>query len=210
VVGFNFEANSKGLILASGYSYCLESMIGLDWFAANVRPRPIGSIAAVGYPGDYGGDVAAGAEEVGGGERRAVRGFIPTAPERGIVGSQDGAVGAIVASGADVVVLGVGPAETAEIVGKVAASGAPLGSILFLGAGPTWNPLLLATAAAAGADRAVHERLAVGGLHRRLAPATRRCVRRSPRQRTDQPGLRRWLGVAVPDQGGARGCGGER
>jgi ABC-type branched-subunit amino acid transport system substrate-binding protein len=144
--GFNFEANSKGLILASGYSYCLESMIGLDWFAAN-GPRPIGSIAAVGYPGDYGGDVAAGAEAWAAANDVPFASFIQTAPNF-IAGSQDAAVGAIIASGADIVVLGVGPAETAEIVGKVAASGAPLGSILFLGAGPTWNPALLATAAA--------------------------------------------------------------
>jgi ABC-type branched-subunit amino acid transport system substrate-binding protein len=144
--GFNFEANSKGLILASGYSYCLESMIGLDWFTAN-GPRPIGSIAAVGYPGDYGGDVAAGAEAWAAANDVPFAGFIQTAPNF-IAGSQDAAVGAVIASGADIVVLGVGPGETAEIVGKVAASGAPLGSILFLGAGPTWNPALLATAAA--------------------------------------------------------------
>jgi ABC-type branched-subunit amino acid transport system substrate-binding protein len=144
--GFNFAANSKGLILASGYSYCLESMIGLDWFTAN-GPRPIGSIAAVGYPGDFGGDVAAGAEAWATANDVPFAGFIQTGPNA-ITGSQDAAVGAVIASGADVVVLGVGPAETAEIVGKVAASGAELGSILFLGAGPTWNPALLATAAA--------------------------------------------------------------
>jgi ABC-type branched-subunit amino acid transport system substrate-binding protein len=144
--GFNFADNSKGLILASGYSYCLESMIGLDWFAAN-GPRPIGKIAAVGYPGDYGGDVAAGAGLWAAANDVEFTGFIPTGPNF-LVGTQDAAVGAIVASGADIVLLGVGPSETAEIVGKVAASGAPLGSILFLGAGPTWNPLLLGSPAA--------------------------------------------------------------
>ncbi len=144
--GFNFKENSAGLILPSGYSYCLESMIGLDFFKAN-GPRPIGSVAAVGYPGDYGGDVAAGAEKWAAVNDVPFTGFIATGPNF-VVGSQDGAVGAIIASGADIVVLGVGPAETAEIVGKVAASGAPLGSILFLGAGPTWNPALLGTAAA--------------------------------------------------------------
>jgi ABC-type branched-subunit amino acid transport system substrate-binding protein len=144
--GFNFVENSKGLVLASGYSYCLESMIGLDWFAAN-GPRPIGKVAAVGYPGDYGGDVGAGAGLWAAANDVEFTGFIPTGPNA-IVGTQDGAVGAIIASGADIVLLGVGPAETAEIVGKVAASGAPLGSILFLGAGPTWNPALLGSPAA--------------------------------------------------------------
>lgn len=144
--GFNFEENSQGLILASGYSYCLESMIGLDWFNEN-GPRPIGTVAAVGYPGDYGGDVAEGARLWAEANDVPFAGFIQTAPNA-IVGSQDAAVGAILSSGADLVVLGLGPAENAEIVGKVAASGQPLGSILFLGAGPTWNPALLQTAAA--------------------------------------------------------------
>jgi ABC-type branched-subunit amino acid transport system substrate-binding protein len=143
--GFNFREASKGLILASGYSYCLESMIGLDWFAAN-GPRPIGTLAAVGFPGDYGGDVAAGVEKWAAANDVAYAGFIATGPNF-LVSTQDAAVGAILNSGADVVVLGVGPTEMAEIVGKVAAT-APLGSILFLGAGPTFNPLVLASPAA--------------------------------------------------------------
>jgi len=147
--GFNFAENSSGLILASGYSYCLESMIGLDWFT-EFGPRPIGSIAAVGYPGDFGGDVAEGARLWAEANDVTFTGFIQTAPNA-VVGSQDAAVGAILASGADIVVLGLGPAETAEIVGKTAASATaerPPGSILFLGSGPTWNPALLGTAAA--------------------------------------------------------------
>jgi ABC-type branched-subunit amino acid transport system substrate-binding protein len=144
--GFNFDANSKGLILASGYSYCLESMIGLDWFT-EFGPRPIGKIAAVGFPGDYGGDVAAGARLWAEANDVPIADFISTLPNA-FVGTQDAAVGAIIASGADVVVLGVGPGEAAEIVGKIAVVGGPLGSILFLGAGPTWNPIILQTPAA--------------------------------------------------------------
>ena len=148
--GFNFQENSQGLILASGYSYCLESMIGLDWFNEN-GPRPIGSVAAVGYPGDYGGDVAEGARLWAEANGVPFAGFIQTGPNF-LVGSQDAAVGAVLESGADIILLGVGPAENAEIVGKVAATqqagGQALGSILFLGAGPTWNPALLQTAAA--------------------------------------------------------------
>jgi hypothetical protein len=49
--GFNFDGeHSKGLILASGYSYCLESMIGLDWFN-EFGPRPIGSRRCGRLPG---------------------------------------------------------------------------------------------------------------------------------------------------------------
>lgn len=144
--GFHFADQSKGLIVPSGYSYCLESMIGLDWFQEN-GPAPISRVAAVGYPGDYGGDVAAGAELWAEANSVEFGGFLPTGPNA-LVGTQDEAVRAILNSAANVVVLGVGPAETAEIVGKVAASGAPVGSILFLGAGPTWNPALLGSPAA--------------------------------------------------------------
>ena len=148
--GFNFPENSKGLILPSGYSYCLESMIGLDWFTAN-GPRPIGSVAAVGYPGDYGGDAAAGAQKWAEANGVPFAGFIPTGPNS-LVGSQDLAIGAILASEADIFVLGVGPTEMAQLVGGVAqvqqANGIPLGSKLFLGASPTWNPALMQSPAA--------------------------------------------------------------
>lgn len=144
--GFNFAEQSKGLVVPSGYSYCLESMIGLDWYSEN-GPVPVGSIAAVGYPGDYGGDVAAGAQLWAEANGVNFAGFLPTGPNA-IVGTQDEAVRAILNSGANIVILGVGPSETAEIVGKVAASGAPVGSVMFIGAGPTWNPLLLGSPAA--------------------------------------------------------------
>lgn len=144
--GFHFADQSKGLIVPSGYSYCIESMIGLDWYNEN-GPVPVGSIAAVGYPGDYGGDVAAGAELWADANAVNFAGFIPTGPNA-LVGTQDEAVRAILNSGANIVMLGVGPSETAEIVGKVAASGAPLGSVMFIGSGPTWNPLLLGSPAA--------------------------------------------------------------
>ena len=159
--GFDFDEGSAGLILSSGHSYCLESMIGLDWFDQN-GPRPIGSVVAVGYPGDYGGDVAEGARLWAEANDVPFLGFIQTAPNA-VVGSQAAAVGAIIASGADIVVLGVAPGETAEIVGFVAASATaerPPGSILFLGAGPTWNPLLLASPAAA----------ALTGLYTNISP----------------------------------------
>jgi hypothetical protein len=63
----------------------------------------------------------------------------------GAVENQDEAVTAILGSGADVVVIATGPAEMAEIVGKVAVSEA---NIQFLGSVPTWNPALLNSPAA--------------------------------------------------------------
>jgi ABC-type branched-subunit amino acid transport system substrate-binding protein len=140
--GWGFEEADRGLILESGYSYCIESMIALDWVSENrVEPE---SVMAVGYPGDYGGDAAAGAELWAEAAGVDFLGFVETAPNA-IVGSQDAAVSQVVTGEPDVVILGVGPAETAEIVGGAAAQGF---EGQFMGSVPTWNPALLQTAAA--------------------------------------------------------------
>jgi ABC-type branched-subunit amino acid transport system substrate-binding protein len=139
--GYNFSENDKDLILETGYSYCVEAVVGLDWFSEN-HSEPA-SIAAVGYPGDYGGDSAAGAElwaEANGAEVTVV----PTGPNQ-VTGGQDAVVSAILGANPEVVILAVGPAENAEIVGKLAASGF---TGRFLGSLPTWNPALLQSAAA--------------------------------------------------------------
>jgi ABC-type branched-subunit amino acid transport system substrate-binding protein len=140
--GWHFPESDRGLIMESGYSYCLESMIGLDWHAEN-RGDP-SAVLAVGYPGDYGGDAAAGVEAWAEAAGVEFLGFVETAPNA-IVGSQDAAISQVVTSGADVVVIAVGPAETAEIVGGSAAQEF---TGQFMGAVPTWNPALLQTAAA--------------------------------------------------------------
>jgi ABC-type branched-subunit amino acid transport system substrate-binding protein len=140
--GWSFEESDSGLILESGYSYCIESQIGLDWVSANVTEPE--TVLAVGYPGDYGGDSAAGVEAWAGAAGVDFAGFVDTLPNA-IVGSQDEAIGQVLGSGADVVVLAVGPAETAEIVGGSVANGF---EGQFLGSVPTWNPALLGTAAA--------------------------------------------------------------
>ena len=139
--GYNFADNDKGLILETGYSYCVEAVVGLDWFSEN-HSEPA-SIAAVGYPGDYGGDSAAGAElwaEANGAEVTVV----PTGPNQ-VTGGQDAVVSAVLGADPDVVILAVGPAEAAEVVGKLAASGF---TGRYLGSLPTWNPALLQSAAA--------------------------------------------------------------
>jgi ABC-type branched-subunit amino acid transport system substrate-binding protein len=140
--GWGFTDNDMGLILESGYSYCIESMIGLDWFTRE-RQQP-GKVLAVGYPGDYGGDSATGVEAWAAATGAEFGGAVETAPNAQ-VGTQDAAVQQIVGSEADVVFLAVGPAETAEIVGKSLAAGY---TGQFLGSIPTWNPALLDTAAA--------------------------------------------------------------
>lgn len=139
--GYNFTENDKGLILETGYSYCVEAVVGLDWFAEN-HSEPA-SIAAVGYPGDYGGDSAAGAQlwaEAHGAEVTVV----PTGPNQ-VTGGQDAVVSAVLQAEPDVVLMAVGPAENAEIVGKLTASGF---TGRFLGSLPTWNPALLESPAA--------------------------------------------------------------
>jgi ABC-type branched-subunit amino acid transport system substrate-binding protein len=140
--GWQFEETDNGLILESGHSYCIEAMVGLDWFAENKAEPTV--VLAIGYPGDYGGDFAAGAERWAAANDVEFAGFVETGPNA-VVGNQDAAVAQILSSGADVVALGVGPAETAEIVGKAAAGGY---TGQFLGAVPTANPALLETAAA--------------------------------------------------------------
>lgn len=151
--GYNFAENDKGLILEFGYSYCTEAIVGLDWHTENVAAPT--SIAAVGYPGDYGGDSAAGVQkwaEANGVAEDAVT-VIPTGPNQ-VTGNQDAVVSAVAAASPDVVVLAVGPAENAEIVGKLAAGGF---TGQFLGSLPTWNPALLQSAAAPALQALYHQ-----------------------------------------------------
>ena len=140
--GWQFPEDDGGVILESGSSYCIAAMGGLDWWVEN--KAPVAKLVAVGYPGDYGGDYAAGAEKWAEANGVEFAGFIETAPNA-VAGNQDAAVSAIIAADADVVAIGVGPAEVAEVIGKAVASGY---KGQFLGAAPTWNPLLLQTAAA--------------------------------------------------------------
>jgi ABC-type branched-subunit amino acid transport system substrate-binding protein len=140
--GYAFEDYDDGIVMETGYSYCTESIVGLDWFAeTNGAPA---TVQAVGYPGDYGGDSAEGVRRWAEVNGATALDAIGTGPNQ-VVGNQDAVVAAILGGSPDVVVLAVGPAETAEIVGKLAASGF---QGRFLGALPTWNPALLGSPAA--------------------------------------------------------------
>ena len=140
--GYAFEEYDDGLLLETGYSYCTEAIVGLDWFAEN-HSAPT-RVQAVGYPGDYGGDSAAGVARWA--EVNGVTALDPigTGPNQ-VVQNQDAVVSAVLAGSPDVVVLAVGPAETAEIIGKLAAGGF---QGRFLGSLPTWNHALLGSPAA--------------------------------------------------------------
>jgi ABC-type branched-subunit amino acid transport system substrate-binding protein len=125
-------------ILESGTNYCVEGMNAVDYMVAE---EDIKTVMAVHYPGDYGGDGAAGAEiaaEANGLEFTGVE----TAPGQE---EQAGAIAAILDAKPDLVILGTAPTETAVIVGQTAAQGF---TGKFIGLGPTWNPALLATPAA--------------------------------------------------------------
>ncbi|HHU09857.1 MAG TPA: ABC transporter substrate-binding protein [Intrasporangiaceae bacterium] len=153
--GYAFTENDYGLILENGYSYCTEAIVALDWFTEN-HAKPT-KVAAVGYPGDYGGDSAAGVQKWADVNEGTEVTVVPTGPNQ-VTGNQDAVVSAVAAASPDVVVLAVGPAETAEIVGKLAAGGF---QGRFLGALPTWNPALLQSAAAP-ALKAMYNHVAPG------------------------------------------------
>lgn len=131
---FNFE----DVILESSANYCIETMNSVDYA---VETYDISSVMAVYFEGDYGGDAAGGAQiaaEAHGLEFEAV----PTPPG---AEQQAEAVGRILASQPDLVIVTTGPTEAAAIVGGAAAQGF---TGRFIGTNPTFNPALLASPAA--------------------------------------------------------------
>lgn len=135
--GWSVPEEDGNVILESGYPYCIESMNGLDWWSE--QGNEVTKIMSVGYPGDYGGDGAAGAEAWAEANSVEYLGFTETGPNS-IVGNQDAAVGAILQAQPDVVQVSTGPSELGEIVGKAVAQGF---AGQFIGSVPTYNPALL-------------------------------------------------------------------
>jgi ABC-type branched-subunit amino acid transport system substrate-binding protein len=140
--GWQFPDDDFGVVMESGASYCIAIMSGMDWYVEN--NAAIDTVMSVGPPGDFGGDVAAGTEAWAGANSVEFSGFVEQLPNA-VAGNQDAAVQQILAANPDVVTLGTGPAEVAEIIGKAAAQGY---TGKFVGSAPTWNPILLQTAAA--------------------------------------------------------------
>lgn len=181
--GYAFDDYDKGIILETGYSYCTEAIVGLDWFAeTNGTPT---KVAAVGYPGDYGGDSAEGVKRWAAANGAEVVASIGTGPNQ-VVGDQSAVVAALAQAGADVVVLAVGPAETAQIVGGMAAQG--IMTTKFMGSLPTWNHALLGTAAAP----------ALIGLYNHMSP-----YQNWGEQSVGMTKLKDALGAAGPVNGGS-------
>ncbi|HEY8471802.1 MAG TPA: ABC transporter substrate-binding protein [Natronosporangium sp.] len=131
---FNFEE----VILESSANYCVETMNSVDYA---VETYDIQSVMAVYFEGDYGGDAAAGAQiaaEAHGLEFEAVP--TPVGAEQ-----QAEAVGRILASQPDLVIVTTGPTEAAAIIGGAASQGF---TGRFIGTNPTFNPALLDSPAA--------------------------------------------------------------
>ncbi|GGK44950.1 ABC transporter substrate-binding protein [Nocardia camponoti] len=140
--GWNYRSADRNLVLSAGYSYCTEAITGLDWFAeAHYAPR---KIAVVGYRGNFGGDYASGAMKWAVANDATIAARVWTGPN-GEVGNQDEPVAEVLASAPDLVMLATGPAETAEIVGKLVSAGY---TGRFVGSLVTWNSALLRTPAA--------------------------------------------------------------
>lgn len=128
----------EDIIFESGANYCAEAMNAIDYAVENLGAT---SVMAVHYPGDYGGDAAAGAKVAA-----DANGLEFTNVETGQgADNQAGAIDAIVTGAPDVVMITAGPADVAAIVGNAAARGY---QGKFIGSGPTWNPALLASPAA--------------------------------------------------------------
>ena len=126
---FNFE----DIILESMANYCVEAMNGIDYA---VETYDISTVMAVHFPGDYGGDAAAGvliAAEAHGLEFIDVQ--TPPGAEQ-----QSEAVGRILSEQPDLVYVTTGPTELAAIVAGAAGQGF---TGRFVGSGPTWNRALL-------------------------------------------------------------------
>jgi ABC-type branched-subunit amino acid transport system substrate-binding protein len=128
----------EDVIIESGANYCFESMNAMDYAVEKYKSK---SVLAVHYAGDYGDDAAAGVKIA------AAKLGLTFSHAKTDAGQekQAGAITEIVTKNPELVILTVGPAETAAIVVQAAARGY---KGRFIGTSPTWNPALLQGAAA--------------------------------------------------------------
>lgn len=133
------ENDGNGLVLETGVNYCLEAMNDVDFVVGQLGADI--SYAVVGFPGDYGGDYAAGvgvgAEANGLGDPAFQLTQVPLSAG----GDVSEAVSQILATSPDVVFITTGPLELAQTMGGVFGAG---GQAVFVGTHPTWNPGLVA------------------------------------------------------------------
>jgi ABC-type branched-subunit amino acid transport system substrate-binding protein len=128
---WEFETN----IMESGTNYCFEAMNIVDYMVENQDAQ---SVMSIGFPGDYGGDGAAGAEIAAEANGLDYTNVETAAGQE----EQASAISAVVDQQPDLVILATSPTENAVIVGETVARGY---TGQFVGLGPTWNPALLGT-----------------------------------------------------------------
>lgn len=128
----------EDVILQSGANYCVEAMNSVDYAVEEFGAK---SVMAVHYPGDYGGDAAAGGQKAAEANKLKFT-DVETTPGQD---NQGAAIQAIVSKKPDLVLLTTAPTEAAVIVGQAAAGGF---TGKFIGTSPTWNPALLKSPAA--------------------------------------------------------------
>lgn len=125
--------NFEDVVLESSANYCVETMNSVDYA---VETYQIESVLSVHFEGDYGEDAAAGAQIAA--ENHGLEfSHVPTPPG---AEQQAEAVGRILSTQPDLVIITTGPTEAAAIVGGAAANGF---TGRFIGTNPTWNPALL-------------------------------------------------------------------
>jgi ABC-type branched-subunit amino acid transport system substrate-binding protein len=133
--GYSSLFNFEDVILESSANYCVETMNSVDYA---VETYEIESVLSVHFEGDYGEDAAAGAQIAA--ENNGLEfDHVPTPPG---AEQQEEAVGRILATQPDLVIITTGPTEAAAIVGGAAANDF---TGRFIGTNPTWNPALLAS-----------------------------------------------------------------
>jgi ABC-type branched-subunit amino acid transport system substrate-binding protein len=123
----------ENVILEAGSSYCFEAMNAIDYAVDNLKAK---SAMSVYFPGDYGGDAAAGAKAAAEG-RGLTYSEVPVKPG---AAEQEAAIRAILERKPDVVMLTTGPAESATVVAKTVEAGF---QGQFMGNSPTWSKDLL-------------------------------------------------------------------
>ena len=121
------------VIVESGAPYCVDAMNAVDWHAE--QHDGIGSVVAIGPPGDYGHDGAAGAK-LAADANGADFTFVENAPGASLAGAID----TIVSEDPDLVFIAGTPAQLAEVAGETTARGFE-GE--FMGNAPTWDVSLL-------------------------------------------------------------------
>ncbi len=145
------ENDGNGLILETGINYCLEAMNDVDFVAGQLGTDI--TYAVVGFPGDYGGDYAAGVKIAAEGYGLGDPAFELVQVPLSAGGDVSEAVSQILATSPSVVFVTTGPLELAQTMGGVFGAG---GEALFVGTHPTWNPGLVAQEALLPALKAAY------------------------------------------------------